>query len=67
MESIPTTSYDRPAELNELIPKDYFGELVVSDYFNDEAPLEVDLGCGDGTFLLKMAEHHHGIEKPARA
>ncbi len=58
METIPTTSYDRPAEPCELIPKDYFAELTVSDYFENDAPLEVDLGCGDGSFLLEMAQHH---------
>ncbi len=58
MEAIPTTSYDRPAEPCELIPQDYFTELSISDHFERKAPLEVDLGCGDGSFLLGMAQHH---------
>lgn len=29
-----------------------------SEIFADGAPLEVDLGCGDGSFLLEMAQHY---------
>lgn len=58
METIPSQSYDRPQEPNELIPEDYFSSLEVQQHFATPAPLEVDLGCGDGTFLLEMAAHH---------
>ncbi len=58
MEAIPVTSYDRPAEPCELIPHDYFAEITIGDYFENAAPLEVDLGCGDGSFLLEMAQHY---------
>ena len=37
-------------------PTDYFRELRREDVFPDASrPLEIDLGCGDGTFLLGMA------------
>jgi len=43
----------------QLIPDDYFRELEKSDIFNDGTrPLDVDLGCGDGSFLREMAQHH---------
>lgn len=40
-------------------PEDYFRELRKEELFpNPERPLEVDLGCGDGTFLRAMAAHY---------
>ena len=43
----------------ELIPTDYFRHLERAEIFPDPArPLELDVGCGDGTFLLEMAQHH---------
>lgn len=42
-----------------FVPSDHFRELAPSDLFPDASrPLEIDLGCGDGTFLLGMAAHH---------
>lgn len=42
-----------------FVPPDHFRELQPSEIFPDPArPLEVDLGCGDGTFLTGMAAHH---------
>jgi tRNA (guanine-N7-)-methyltransferase len=42
-----------------LVPPDHFRELTPAEIFPDPArPLEIDLGCGDGTFLLGMAAHH---------
>ncbi|SKB06424.1 tRNA (guanine-N7-)-methyltransferase [Prosthecobacter debontii] len=39
-----------------FIPPDYFRELQASEVFADTSrPLEVDLGSGEGTFLLGMA------------
>lgn len=44
-----------PADL-QLLPGDYFCELQKREIFPDTArPLEVDLGCGDGGFLMDMA------------
>jgi len=43
----------------ELVPNDYFRELRREDIFphsSTERPFEVDLGCGDGGFLLKVSE-----------
>lgn len=43
----------------ELIPPDYFRPLLRSEIFPGPArPLELDIGCGDGTFLLEMAAHY---------
>lgn len=55
---VPDTKTIRLAEPHELVPADYFSEICLSDYFEQEAPLEVDLGCGDGKFTLEMAEHY---------
>jgi tRNA (guanine-N7-)-methyltransferase len=39
-------------------PADYFARAQMSDLFSREAPLEVDIGSGEGTFILTMAERH---------
>lgn len=54
----PVSDLPRPAEPGEFIPADYFRRLNREELFADEAPLEVDLGAGDGTFLLQMAAHY---------
>lgn len=41
-----------------FIPPDYFGELRKEDVFPGDRPLELDVGCGDGGFLLAMAQAH---------
>ncbi len=42
-----------------FIPSNYFSELSATEIFPDPSrPLEVDLGCGDGTFVQGMAKHH---------
>lgn len=42
-----------------FIPPDYFRELTAAEVFPDPIrPLEVELGCGDGTFLVGMAAQH---------
>jgi len=40
----------------EIIPADYFALLDVRAIYGRRAPLEVDLGCGDGSFLVASAE-----------
>lgn len=55
---VTESRYDRPVEPNELVPADYFKELPLGEYFASDAPLEIDLGCGDGSFVLGMAEHY---------
>ena len=54
----------------ELIPADYFAPLDLAQVFPRPAPLEVDLGCGDGAFLVALAERFPernflGLEKLA--
>ena len=40
----------------ELIPESYIARLDLPKIFGRVAPLQVDLGCGDGTFLCALAE-----------
>ncbi|MEO5717696.1 MAG: tRNA (guanosine(46)-N7)-methyltransferase TrmB [Chthoniobacterales bacterium] len=42
----------------ELVPADYFAPLDLAALFSRRAPLELDLGCGDGTFLTALAARH---------
>jgi len=42
----------------EYAPEDYFQPIRIRDMFPREAPLEVDLGCGDGSFLVAMGQKH---------
>ncbi len=53
---------------NELYPSDWFARLRREDLFLGAAPIELDLGCGDGSFLVRMADHHRdrnflGVER----
>jgi tRNA (guanine-N7-)-methyltransferase len=48
----------RPAMAGEFVPVDYFRKLGRGEICRDGRPLEVDLGCGDGSFLMEMARHH---------
>ena len=40
----------------ELIPKSYVAPLDLETIFGRHAPLQVDLGCGDGSFLCALAK-----------
>lgn len=42
----------------EYLPPDYFRPMDLEDLFPRKAPLEVDLGCGEGSFLVAMALRH---------
>ena len=42
----------------EWVPADYFKEANLDEVFGRPAPLELDLGCGDGSFLLALAGRH---------
>jgi tRNA (guanine-N7-)-methyltransferase len=42
----------------ELIPKTYLVTLDLIAIFGRSAPLQVDLGCGDGLFLCDLAGRH---------
>ena len=48
----------RMPEPREFMPENYFVQVEKDEVFERSVPLEVDLGCGDGRFLMKMAEHH---------
>ena len=48
----------RPPLAGEFVPADYFRRLERSELCRDGRPLEVDLGSGDGAFLVAMAQHH---------
>ena len=52
----------------ELIPETYVAPLDPVAIFGRVAPLQVDLGCGDGSFLCELAHLHQdknflGIER----
>lgn len=40
----------------EIVPASYFAPLDLEAIYGRSAPIEVDLGCGDGSFLVEMAE-----------
>ena len=42
----------------ELIPETYVAPLDPLAIFGRTAPLHVDLGCGDGSFLCELAQRH---------
>lgn len=42
----------------QFIPADYFRELRREEIFPGSAPMELDIGCGEGSFLLAMARHY---------
>ncbi len=39
-------------------PADYVSRAKMSDLFERDAPFEMDIGSGEGTFILRMAEQH---------
>lgn len=42
----------------EYVPEDYFRALDLADVFSRAGRVEVDLGCGEGAFLIAMAARH---------
>ncbi len=42
----------------EIVPENYFASLDLPLIYGRVAPLEVDLGCGDGTHLVELASVH---------
>lgn len=44
--------------MTELIPENYLATLDLLAIFGREAPLHVDLGCGDGSFLCALARQN---------
>lgn len=51
----PYNVLPRPALAGELVPSHYFREFDLAEICRGDRPLEVDLGCGDGSFLIDMA------------
>ena len=39
----------------EIVPANYFAPLDLKSIYGRSAPVEVDLGCGDGSFLVEIA------------
>ncbi|CAN5426021.1 tRNA (guanosine(46)-N7)-methyltransferase TrmB [soil metagenome] len=55
---------------NEIVPANYFAPLDLAEVFSRAAPVEIDIGCGDGAFLVARAEQFPernflGLEKLA--
>src|SRR6267154_3469390 len=55
----------------ELLPELHVARLEVAELFGRNAPLHIDLGCGDGSFLCEMARRFPkrnflGIERLTR-
>ena len=48
----------RTPEPCEFMPDDFFRRHKPTDIFENTHPLEIDLGCGDGSFLIEMAQHY---------
>ena len=47
-----------PPNLPNSCPPTTSGATVADDIFGNDHPLEIDLGCGDGSFLIEMAQHY---------
>ncbi len=48
----------RAAMAGEMVPEDYFRKLERSEICRGGRALEIDLGCGDGSFLMEMAREY---------
>jgi tRNA (guanine-N7-)-methyltransferase len=47
-----------PVSAIEVVPVDYFRPMEMAGLFPRAARLEMDLGCGDGSFLVSIAQRH---------
>ncbi len=43
---------------HQFVPEDYFREWSHAEIFPGNRPMELDVGCGDGGFLIDMAAAH---------
>ncbi|MBT5707838.1 MAG: tRNA (guanosine(46)-N7)-methyltransferase TrmB [Verrucomicrobia bacterium] len=64
MPSLPNK--DLPSRIHT--PKSYFEPLPLNSLFEQQQPLEVEIGCGNGSFLVNYAEENQktnfiGIER----
>jgi tRNA (guanine-N7-)-methyltransferase len=46
----------------ELVPVNCFAPLDFEEIYRRRAPVEVDLGCGDGSFLARIAAENPGMD-----
>lgn len=53
-----TPQCSRTPENGEFMPDNFFERHTPEDIFGNSHPMEIDLGCGDGTFLIEMAKHY---------
>ena len=44
----------------EYVPEDYLAPLDFDLLFGRSAPVEIDLGCGDGSFITLLAQQRLG-------
>lgn len=56
-ETQPLNVLPRPPLAGEFVPAHYFRKLERGEICREGRPLEVDLGCGDGSFLMEMARN----------
>ena len=50
------------SEAFRILPDDWLNPLPLARWFRPEAPLEVDVGCGKGRFLLARAASNRGTD-----
>jgi tRNA G46 methylase TrmB len=46
----------------EYVPEDYFRALKLAKVFPRAGRMDADMGCGDGAFLVAMAQRNLGAE-----
>ena len=54
----PSTSTKERAETRFIEPENWFEILKWADWFPSQQPIEVDLGAGDGGFVIARAQAH---------
>jgi tRNA (guanine-N7-)-methyltransferase len=50
------------ASAAEIVPANYFAPLDLEAIYGRNAPIEIDLGCGDGSFLVEIAAANPGTD-----
>ncbi len=58
LDTFASDQLDREVFTNEFVPRDYFAEQTAEQLFSRPGPIEVDLGCGDGSFLIQLAQQY---------
>lgn len=57
---LPITPIASDVSPIELVPENYFEPLNLASVFAARSPLEVDVGSGDGSFLVAIAQKNPG-------